>query len=130
MFLGHNAGLVVPRSQDVVSFAVEKAKENGSLSTYANTPATGFEIENGRVTGVKTDKGTIKTEKVVITSGIWGPLLGEMAGVPVPLSPVEHPLLFFGPFFVIKVILLMSEIQAGFMEECLNGVFMKIKNLG
>ena len=92
-----DAGLVVPRSQDVVSFAVEKAKENGSLSTYANTPATGFEIENGRVTGVKTDKGTIKTEKVVITSGIWGPLLGEMAGVPVPLSPVEHPLLFFGP---------------------------------
>jgi len=92
-----DAGLVVPRSQDVVSFAVEKAKENGSLSTYANTPATGFEIENGRVTGVKTDKGTIKTEKVVIASGIWGPLLGEMAGVPVPLSPVEHPLLFFGP---------------------------------
>ena len=92
-----DAGLVVPRSQDVVSFAVEKAKENGSLSTYANTPATGFEIENRRVTGVKTDKGTIKTEKVVITSGIWGPLLGEMAGVPVPLSPVEHPLLFFGP---------------------------------
>ncbi len=92
-----DAGLVIPRSQDVVSFTVEKAKEAGALTTYTDTPATGFEIENGRVTGVKTDKGAIKTDKVVIASGIWGPLLGDMAGVPVPLSPVEHPLLFFGP---------------------------------
>ncbi|MEY8242123.1 MAG: FAD-binding oxidoreductase, partial [Gammaproteobacteria bacterium] len=92
-----DAGLVVPRSQDVVSFAVESAKKKGALTTYADTPAVGFEIENGRLTGVKTDKGTIKTDKVVIASGIWGPLIGEMAGVPVPLSPVEHPLLFFGP---------------------------------
>ena len=92
-----DAGLVIPRSQDVVSFAVEKAKETGALSAYTDTPAIGFEIENGRVTGVNTDKGTIKTDKVVIASGIWGPLLGDLAGVPVPLSPVEHPLLFFGP---------------------------------
>ena len=92
-----DAGLVIPRSQDVVNFAVENAKEKGALKTYTDTPAVGFEIENGRVTGVKTDRGTIKADKVVIASGIWGPLLGEMAGVPVPLSPVEHPLLFFGP---------------------------------
>ena len=45
----------------MVSFAVESAKEKGALTTYADTPAVGFEIENGRVTGVKTDKGTIKT---------------------------------------------------------------------
>ncbi|MDC3398425.1 FAD-dependent oxidoreductase, partial [Gammaproteobacteria bacterium] len=50
-----------------------------------------------RITGVKTDKGIIKTNKVVIASGIWGPLMGDMAGVPIPLMPVEHPLLFFGP---------------------------------
>jgi len=92
-----DAGLVTPRSQDVVRFAIESAKEKGTLTTYTDTPAVDFEIENGRLTGVKTDKGTIKTDKVVIASGIWGPLIGEMAGVPVPLSPVEHPLLFFGP---------------------------------
>ena len=92
-----DAGLVIPRSQDVVSFAVEKAKETGALTTYTDTPATGFAIEKGRIVGVETDKGLIRTDKVVIASGIWGPLLGEMAGVPIPLSPVEHPLLFFGP---------------------------------
>ena len=92
-----DAGLVTPRSQDVVSFAVETAKNKGALKTFTDTPAIDFEVENGRVVGVKTDKGTIKTEKVVIASGIWGPLMGKKAGVPVPLMPLEHPLLFFGP---------------------------------
>ena len=93
-----DAGLVVPRSQEVVNFAVETAKEKGALKTFTNTPATGFETENGKIVAVKTDKGTIKTDKVVIASGIWGPLMGDMAGVGVPLMPVEHPLLFFGPY--------------------------------
>ncbi len=93
-----DAGLVVPRSQEVVNFAVETAKEKGALKTFTNTPATGFETENGKIVAVKTDKGTIKTNKVVIASGIWGPLMGDMAGVGVPLMPVEHPLLFFGPY--------------------------------
>ena len=93
-----DAGLVVPRSQEVVNFAVENAKEKGALKTFTNTPATDFEIEDGKIVGVKTDKGTIKTNKVVIASGIWGPLMGNKAGVGVPLMPVEHPLLFFGPY--------------------------------
>ena len=93
-----DAGLVVPRSQEVVNFAVESAKEKGSLKTFTNTPATGFETKDGKIVAVKTDKGTIKTSKVVIASGIWGPLMGDMAGVRVPLMPVEHPLLFFGPY--------------------------------
>ena len=92
-----DAGLVVPRSQDVVSFAVDHAKKKGSLKSLTNTPAIGFEIENDRIVAVRTDKGTIKTNKVVVASGIWGPLIGDMAGVPIPLSPLEHPLLFFGP---------------------------------
>ena len=76
-----DAGLVVPRSQDVVSFAVESAREKGSLTTYTDTPATGFETENGRLIGVHTDKGTIKTDQVVIASGIWGPVIGDMASL-------------------------------------------------
>ena len=93
-----DAGLVVPRSQEVVNFAVESAKEKGALKTFTNTPATDFEIEDGKIVGVVTERGTIKTKKVVIASGIWGPLMGEKAGVGVPLMPVEHPLLFFGPY--------------------------------
>jgi glycine cleavage system aminomethyltransferase T/glycine/D-amino acid oxidase-like deaminating enzyme len=92
-----DAGLVVPRSLDVVLHMVRGAEQKGWLRTFKNTPATGFEIEDGRLTGVHTPRGTLRAPLVVVTSGIWGPLVGEMAGVPVPLWPVEHPLLFFGP---------------------------------
>ena len=68
-----DAGLVVPRSQDVVATMVERAREKGALQTFSDTPATGFEIVDGRVTGVHTESGTIQTPRVVITSGIWGP---------------------------------------------------------
>ncbi len=92
-----DAGLVAPRSQEVVHHMVERAKESGALRTFTNTAATGFEIANGRLTGVHTSRGTIRAPRVVVSCGIWGPLLGEMAGVGVPLWPIEHPLLFFGP---------------------------------
>ncbi len=92
-----DAGLVTPRSQEVVHHMVEGAKENGAMRTFTNTAATGFEISNGRLTGVHTSRGTIRAPRVVVSCGIWGPLLGEMAGVGVPLWPIEHPLLFFGP---------------------------------
>jgi glycine cleavage system aminomethyltransferase T/glycine/D-amino acid oxidase-like deaminating enzyme len=97
-----DAGLVTPRSLDVVIEVIERAQTAGALQTFTNTPATGFVVENGRVTGVHTDRGTIRTAKVVLTSGIWGPLLGDMVDVPVPLWPVEHPLLFFGPLASIQ----------------------------
>ncbi len=92
-----DAGLVTPRSQEVVHHMVERATKNGTLRTFTNTAATGFEIANGRLTGVHTSRGTIRAPRVVVSCGIWGPLLGEMAGVGVPLWPIEHPLLFFGP---------------------------------
>ncbi|MDE0886438.1 MAG: FAD-dependent oxidoreductase [Myxococcota bacterium] len=91
------AGLVVPRSLDVVLELVSRAETKGALRNFTNTPATGFEIEDGRIRGVHTAKGTIRAPLVIVTSGIWGPAVAGMAGVGVPLWPVEHPLLFFGP---------------------------------
>ncbi|MCZ6659266.1 MAG: FAD-dependent oxidoreductase [Gammaproteobacteria bacterium] len=92
-----DAGLVIPRSQDVVAEMIRRAEDEGALQTFTDTPATGFEIEGARITGVHTQRGTLQARLVVLTSGIWGPLVGELANVPVPLWPVEHPLLFFGP---------------------------------
>src|SRR5699024_8689326 len=54
--------------------------------------------QNGRICGVETRKGYIKTDCVVLCAGIWGPLLSAPLGEGLPLMPFEHPLMFFGPF--------------------------------
>ena len=50
----------------------------------------GFEIANGRVTGVVTDQGVIACEKVVIAAGMWSRQIAARAGVSVPLQAVRH----------------------------------------
>lgn len=93
-----DAGLVVPRSQRVAGVLVEQAVSSGKLQIFPNTPATGLDVRNGRICGVETAKGYIESPVVILSSGIWGPLVAEMAGEGLPLMPFEHPLLFFGPY--------------------------------
>ena len=93
-----DAGLVVPRSQVVAGILVENAEKTGKLKSFANTPATGLIIEGGRIKGVETPRGTIMADKVIVCAGLWGRLIAGMAGEDLPVMPVDHPLLWFGPY--------------------------------
>jgi glycine/D-amino acid oxidase-like deaminating enzyme len=93
-----DAGLVVPRSQVVAGDLVEEAVASGKLKAFANTPALKIVVEDGKVCGVETRRGFIATDKVVLSVGIWGPLVAEQTNTKLPMMPVEHPLLFFGPY--------------------------------
>jgi glycine cleavage system aminomethyltransferase T/glycine/D-amino acid oxidase-like deaminating enzyme len=55
---------------------------------------TGFDIRDGRMHGVRTDRGDIECERALICAGIWGPKVGRMAGVPIPLAVVQHQLVW------------------------------------
>jgi glycine cleavage system aminomethyltransferase T/glycine/D-amino acid oxidase-like deaminating enzyme len=57
---------------------------------FADTPVTGVEKGNGRVRAVLTAGGRIETDNVLLCAGIWGPRIGRMAGVPVPMLPLQH----------------------------------------
>jgi glycine cleavage system aminomethyltransferase T/glycine/D-amino acid oxidase-like deaminating enzyme len=65
--------------------------QTGGAEFVGETRVTGFDVRAGRVRAVLTDRGRIETEQVLICGGIWGPLLGRMAGVPIPLQPCAHP---------------------------------------
>ena len=93
-----DAGLVVPRSQTVAGKLVDMAVNAGKLKIFANTPALELIQENGRIKGVKTTRGTIYADYVVVCAGLWGRLIAEMAGEDLPVMPVDHPLTFFGPY--------------------------------
>jgi len=58
---------------------------------------TGFDIRAGRVHGVQTDRGSVECERVLLCAGIWGPTVGALAGVPIPLVAVQHQLVWTDP---------------------------------
>lgn len=93
-----DAGLVVPRSQTVAGKLVDAAEKSGKLTAFANTPAQSLLVEDGRIAGVVTHRGTIHADHVVVCTGLWGRLIAEMVGEDLPVMPVDHPLTFFGPF--------------------------------
>ena len=93
-----DAGLVIPRSQTVAGKLVDQAEKSGKLKAFANTPAKSLVIENGRIKGVVTERGTIHADHVIVCAGIWGRLIAEMAGEDLPVMPIDHPLTFFGPY--------------------------------
>ena len=75
----------------------EKALAMGALTVASSTEVTGITVEQGRVRGVKTDKGEISAEVVVITGGVWSPRIARMAGASIPLSPAVHQMISVGP---------------------------------
>ena len=74
----------------------EEASARGA-AFHGETPVTAIDVARGRVRAVETSRGRIETDLVVCCAGIWGPLVGRMAGVPIPLSPVEHQLVWTTP---------------------------------
>ena len=54
-------------------------------------------VRDGRVTGVVTDHGAIEAEFVVNAGGIWAHELGRLAGVEIPVVPMEHQYLITRP---------------------------------
>ncbi len=75
----------------------EAAVGMGALTIAAMTEITGIDVVDGRVAGVRTDKGAIAAETVVIACGIWSPRIARMAGASIPLTPAVHQMISVGP---------------------------------
>lgn len=80
-------GLVDPNS--VVAGYISAAAKLGGKS-FNNVEVTGIKVEAGRVVGVETSKGFIATLMVVNAAGPWAGLVGEMAGVKIPITALRR----------------------------------------
>jgi len=56
----------------------------------AGHKVTGIAHAGGRVSGVETSHGLLPADIVVSCAGFWGPQLGRMVGLEVPLVPLAH----------------------------------------
>ena len=70
--------------------AMAREAERNGAAFHGNVKVTGFGITDGRIAAVHTTQGDITTDLVVSAVGIWAPRLGAEAGVPIPLSPLQH----------------------------------------
>ena len=75
----------------------ERAQAKGALSVFANTEVLGIDVEHGRITGIRTSRGDIATEIVVVCCGVWSPKIARMAGASIPLTPAVHQMIDVGP---------------------------------
>ena len=77
--------------------AFARAAEARGAEFAGGVKVTGFDIDEGRVRAVQTDRGRIECERVLVCAGLWGPTVGAMAGVPIPLVAVQHQLVWGDP---------------------------------
>jgi len=73
----------------VVMGYINAAKGLGAL-THTDVTVTGINVVNKRITSIETDQGTITTPVVVNAAGPWAAIIGQMAGVPIPITPVRR----------------------------------------
>ncbi len=74
----------------------ERAQEKGA-QVFANTEVLGIDVEDGRVKRVRTSRGDVEADVVVIACGVWSPRIAQMAGASIPLTPAVHQMIDVGP---------------------------------
>jgi glycine cleavage system aminomethyltransferase T/glycine/D-amino acid oxidase-like deaminating enzyme len=85
-----------------LTFALADGARRGGCRIFTGTRVTGIEVKDGRVRGVRTEKGDIAAEVVVDAGGMFAAEIGRMAGVRVPLLPMSHQYLVTQPLDAVR----------------------------
>src|SRR5438034_815146 len=65
----------------------EEGQRLGALTVMANTEVLGVDVADGRIWAVRTSRGVIATDTIVVACGVWSPRIARMAGASIPLTP-------------------------------------------
>ena len=71
---------------DAVVWGLARAADERGVQIHPYTEVTGIERSNGRVTGVRTTRGDVECGTVISATAGWSTLIGDMAGVPLPIT--------------------------------------------
>jgi sarcosine oxidase subunit beta len=87
-------GIVDPNS--VVAGYISAAQKMG-VKTLTRVEVTGICVRGDEVEAVETTQGTIQTRLLLNTAGPWAGLIGEMAGVQIPVVPMRRQMFTTNP---------------------------------
>jgi len=71
---------------DAVVWGFARGADAGGAEIHPYTEVLGMDRSNGRVTSVRTNRGTIKAGQVLNCTAGWSTLISDMADVPMPIT--------------------------------------------
>ncbi len=74
-----------------------RGAEAGGATVRTFTRVTGFDASGSRVTAVRTDRGRVACDLVVVAAGAWSKQVAALAGVALPNRPIRHEILVTEP---------------------------------
>ncbi len=83
----HGSGSVNPI--DATMALIKGARLHGG-GAFEQTPVEDILVRNGRVVGVRTDRGDIACSRVLLAGGLWSHMIAKRLGVALPLYSAEH----------------------------------------
>jgi 4-methylaminobutanoate oxidase (formaldehyde-forming) len=81
-----------------LTLALAEGAREGGARIFTSTRVVGIDSERGRVTRVRTERGDIDCEAVVIAAGMFSAEVGRLAGVRIPVQPMSHEYIVTQPF--------------------------------
>jgi glycine oxidase len=87
--------------------AVRASIQNQGVRIIEQQPVTGLILRNDHIHGVRTDRGELSAERVVVAGGAWSALLLESTGLQLPVRPVRGQMILYRaePELVRRIIL-------------------------
>jgi 4-methylaminobutanoate oxidase (formaldehyde-forming) len=71
-------------------YALAALARQAGARIYPHTRVVGIDVRDGRVHGVRTDRGDVECEVVVNCGGMFAAEIGRLAGVRIPVIPMSH----------------------------------------
>lgn len=121
-----NALAVEPK---LATSAIARAAASMGATILQNCAVRHIELETGRISGVISEKGTIKTSNVVIAGGVWSPALVKPLGLNLPQLMIFAEMISVEPIangpktpLATPAGLVRREPDGGYMFGCNSGI--------
>jgi 4-methylaminobutanoate oxidase (formaldehyde-forming) len=81
-----------------LTYALAKVARLKGVAVHERTRVLGFDVDDGAVVGVRTDRGDLACEVVVDAAGMHAAEVARLVGVRVPIVPMSHQYVVTTPF--------------------------------
>ncbi|HWF54619.1 MAG TPA: FAD-dependent oxidoreductase [Solirubrobacteraceae bacterium] len=71
---------------DAVVWGFARGADRAGVEIHPYTKVLGFDLDGGRISAVRTDRGTVKAGQVISATAGWSSLVCGMADVPLPIT--------------------------------------------